>query len=324
MRNTGGDARLNPFTRGTFAGLTVPGGRRIGQHRIVDSSIELQCEDVEADPETTDHFIYRMNFGVTPGTEKLKKVTRRHHVAYDDEEGHYYSVFINKVGNSYYCFVDPYTYEDRDNFDTWNQPRGKSIDIDLCATALDRDPVTGTVYGCLYTADGTGYRWGTVNYATLAANGITELSEPLHAVACDLNGQYYAINPTGTFYKVDKATGALTEVGSTGLNLQYSTGGCINNQNKTMIVSYSNDAASGIAEVDLATAATTNLVTFDRHRQLTCLRIASSQAIGNAPGIPALTAECHEGSMDAILTLTAPPRCTTVLPWPTVPLSATP
>lgn len=292
----------------TFNGtLQIPVTRTVGSRKVIESYVTVECEDVVEDPETSDYFIYKMNTsGGNMQLDKLFRLIRRHHLAADDGNK-YYTVMVNKVGNSFYCYADIYTYDsgNRSDYSSWSK-KSVSVDEDLCGTDIAYDPTTGNIYGCLYTTGAEGYRWGTVDYNAKSSVTISSLSSPLMAVAVTLHGQYYGISDTGTLYSIDKTTGALTAIGETGLTLQYAGSGVINAQNNTMIVSFSNDNTNGIAEVDLATGASTILTTFGSDHQMTCLNITSAQANGEAPSAPQLSVSCANGSMTADVTITAP------------------
>ena len=183
-----------------------------------------------------------------------------------------------------------------------------SLDGQKSVVAFDTalDPSTGDVYGCFYNQDGSGIVWAKADYPSGTSVALGTLPELLYGVGASADGQYYGIGESGKLYKIDKTTGATTEIGNTGIITQYTTSGCVNDANNTFLFAVSNDDGGWLYEIDLATAEPTLLTEFQGEEEIAGLYIAKPAAADKAPAAPELTAACDGGSMDVKLTLTMP------------------
>lgn len=85
-------------------------------------------------------------------------------------------------------------------------------------TALTWDASTSICYGCFYDKDGTGFEFGTMSLSgSLRRDKISKLRKRMVAMADDDNGTVWGIDEDGTLQKINVSTGALTEVGPTGV-----------------------------------------------------------------------------------------------------------
>lgn len=128
----------------------------------------------------------------------------------------YYCFNVEKFYSSYFIYV--YKYD----INTWTRLGSGYAWYENTPTDLDYDPVSKNVYGCFHANEDENdpkYVWAQYNASTYVKMSILELDQMLVAVACDNNGQYYAIGADSNFYKVEKNTGEMTLVGSTGLSL---------------------------------------------------------------------------------------------------------
>lgn len=88
-------------------------------------------------------------------------------------------------------------------------------------TEMTVDYTTGTVYG----VKGDAYYLMKVDLNTGKSTQVGAFNLPdgagMLALACNLNGEMYGISTDDNLYKIDKATGAATLVGATGVNAAY-------------------------------------------------------------------------------------------------------
>lgn len=121
-----------------------------------------------------------------------------------------------------YSTILPLTYEF--NTEDWSFSRQVDGDITSMATAMAYDGNTGNIYGCFYTEAGTQMKFGVLDTDTGRSSTIKVLSKVWNACAVSPEGVLYAIDMDGNLHVVDKNTGAMTLVGSTGLQPQYLSG----------------------------------------------------------------------------------------------------
>ena len=184
------------------------------------------------------------------------------------------------------------------------------------------DPTTGTVYGIGYTADGSGLQLASINFSesSVSANAIAPLEGTWNSIACDNQGQLYAIErdivengdaieTTGTnLYKLDKATGAAELVGPTGVLAHYITSSTIDPKTNRMFWTVSPASGEGqLYEVDLATGAATLLMNLPYNEEIVGLHVPAPLAEDGAPAaVENLTAFFENGSLSGHVNFTAP------------------
>ena len=221
--------------------------------------------------------------------------------AYDGENTYY---CMTAVGMSGWIFgVDIYVYDT----ETWTVTKIIEADTDLLGTEADIDPVTGKMYGCF--TDSETYRyWGSVDLSepVPSLTPIANLAVGLRGVAFDDQGQAYGIDMAGVLYTIEKETGAMEEVGQTGLPaLKYLSAASYNAKDKTIVVSYCNDESTGLYEVDPATAASTPIREFENEQEVVGLFIPFMPA-DKAPDTPGLEVTCVDGAQDVSFKITLP------------------
>ena len=83
---------------------------------------------------------------------------------------------------------------------------------------LTYDPLYDKVYGIFY--NGSTYKFGMLDMETLAVTTISKEGIVFGAPRCiaiNSQGEVYALDPSGYFYKIDKETGEMTTIGHTGV-----------------------------------------------------------------------------------------------------------
>ncbi len=83
------------------------------------------------------------------------------------------------------------------------------------------DYSTSTMYGIVTVESGTKVSpvLAKIDLSTGARTDIATLSEDIRSLACDYYGDMYAMSSASVLYRMDQATGRLTEVGSTGVSM---------------------------------------------------------------------------------------------------------
>ena len=191
----------------------------------------------------------------------------------------------------------------------WDQKAANSsVKVGVIATDLALDPTDNTVYGCFYNDDVTGYVFGKMNYSSYKRTAIAPLQKGWNACAFDALGQLYAIDQTGMLVKVDKATGEVTNVGSTGITPKYTSSACIDPVSGRMFWAASPaDETGKLFEIDLTTGAATLLCQFPGNEQVVGLYIPTPLAEDKAPAsVDNLKADFPQGALTGHITFDAP------------------
>ena len=233
--------------------------------------------------------------------------------AVDNGRGRYY-------GLHYELLMGFFPMATIDIYDTTTTPWGMIVKDGLCdfsswMVSGAADPISGDIYG-LFIGDedsiGPKY-WGIANYdmditgeSFATSIPIKECDLSVMSVACDYNGQYYALGTDKILYKIDKNTGGFEEIAVVDIPYQYACGGCINSANNTYLHTYTTDEGCGLVEIDLETGETTLLYEFPGGEQVVGLYISNPTTGEKAPGEPAIEVSCLDGSMDVNLKLTMP------------------
>ncbi len=130
------------------------------------------------------------------------------------------------VDGKYYCMTrlkvmrNIYTRLHVFNADTWERVRYvQDLPETLNATDVTYDPTTGRVFGCFYDSAGK-WSFGTIDYETLTRTTLASCPQ-LNALAADQQGNLYGIDLDGMLFAVNKFSGQLSEIGSTGIKAIY-------------------------------------------------------------------------------------------------------
>lgn len=194
--------------------------------------------------------------------------------------------------------------------------------VGVC-TSLAVDPTTGTVYGIGYNADGSGLNFQTVNFsgASTSVNVIAAVDRNWNTIAFDKNGQLWGISYTGesdssgnynvtgsTLCKIDKATGAVTEVGATGCAPKYVSSGCIDPASGRFFWNVCPaDETGNIYEVNLSTGEASFLYELALSDEIMGMYVPQPAAEAGAPAACEDVELAFSGSyLDGYVNLTAP------------------
>lgn len=188
---------------------------------------------------------------------------------------------------------------------------------ELAPGGLAVNPVDGDVYGIFYTADGAGFRLGSVDYTE---NGpvVTEiavLQGDWAAFAIDKSGQFYGIkreisNQTvvsSALYKLDKTNGAATLVGETGMLPQYITGMAFElNSNRLFWTVCPADETGFLTEINVATGVATKVYDFPNNEEITALSIPLAPNAGAPSAATDLKVDFVKESLSGTVSFKAP------------------
>ncbi len=224
-----------------------------------------------------------------------------------ESNGLYYTVVQNAVSPTMaYSYL--YAYDST----TWMYKSFKSLeDFSLFATAQATDPNDGTVYGCYFNADRTGYEFGSPDFENATRSTIATINpeKPWAGCAVDAEGTVYAIDLVGDLYTVDKTDGAMTFVGATGLTTEWLTGACYDIEGGRILFAVCNPEGgeSGLHGINPATAESELLCSFPYHQEVMGLFIGAPLADPKAPEAPAsIEASFPEGGLEGSFSFTVP------------------
>lgn len=245
--------------------------------------------------------MYKIPFSEGGTFSKIGAVESAYTFGYDNGDGKFYG-FKREV-----IFIWEFYSIDVLDSETWELLSSTTVDdASLMGYDCAVDPATGLVYACLMNEDGT-FEWATVDLASASRTDISVLEVALTGIGCTKDGQFYGYGIDGSLYKVDKATGALTQIGEpSALPQQYLTGGCVNDKGNTFLMAYCNDATSGLAEIDLATGAATIVKEFADGEEVNAMYIPAPAAEEKAPAAPGFQVVCPDGAQKVELTVTLP------------------
>lgn len=223
-------------------------------------------------------------------------------------------------GHYYLVDYSPYNYDGSVAFRIYDADNGwklvsekKLMSYSSVASDLAYDPTTDKIFGCFRT-DPTKdeYFFGTFNPVTGFSSKIANLKEELMAIACTRDGKLYAVGSYGMLYSVDKANGALTEIGQTGKSIKYAQSATFDYASGRMLwamTPHYTDEQPEICEVNLSTGKVTTLTQIPNRYQFTGIFTTSSYAADNAPARPeAMKADFAEGSLTGNITFSMPSK----------------
>jgi len=215
-----------------------------------------------------------------------------------------YFYFVSLRSTAYGASVNYYAY----SMDDWYKVYEESVsDPGMIALDADIDPNTGYSYGCFYNSEGTGYEFARMKYSTFEKTTICSLSKAWVAVAVDASGTIYAIDTDGVLQKVNASTGALTEVGSTGVKPKYLQSATFDRQTGTLYWAATNTSGqSYLYQVDTSTGKATMIKHFPNDEEFVALYVTTPAPDGAPAKVQDLAASFPNGSYDGDLTFTVP------------------
>lgn len=184
------------------------------------------------------------------------------------------------------------------DLDTWTGTRTTLSTTGYRLLAVETaQAADGTVYGQFYNDDASAIEWGTVDYRTLTRTTIAAATHVCAAIGITSDGRLYGVAADGNLYRIDKATGAETLVGPTGLTIATASGGFygqtgeIDQRTDTFWwFAIDNEGHGGLYTVDLTTGAAT------------LVEAVEAQAYGMVVPPPAAAADAPAAVTDAMAT----------------------
>ena len=158
--------------------------------------------------------------------------------------------------------------------------------INYVATTMAYNPLRDEVYGCFINPERTGYNLVEWNYSYYQPKRtVCALERPWSGCAFSSDGTLYAIERNGDLYSVNTRTGAMTLVGSTGVESTYIGDATIDTATDTMYWSVATDTNFGLYAVDITNAKATKLYDMLNEEQLCGMYIpeAAKEIAAGAP-----------------------------------------
>lgn len=229
--------------------------------------------------------------------------------------GQYYAI---NPGDYYYGpTVDVYDMASGQKVDSWT---GSSYDYSLNNYGIDVDPVSGDIYGAFYDEDGYQIELAKVafdgaNMSRTETIGTLNQYMSWYGFAFDKDGQLWGISgesyDMAYLYKIDKTTGAMTRVGSTGYVPTANTSACIDHESGVMYWSVATESSyydvGYLTTVDLSTGKATKIYDYPDDEVVGGMVIPRSTAAAGAPGeCVNVKVEFENGSLTGNVSLLTP------------------
>ncbi len=231
-----------------------------------------------------------------------------------------YNQYTRKMGPYESYYVSAYDIASGEETSSFGSSRYNSF------FAAAEDPVSGTVYVICYDDYETGLSLGTLTFDEygISVSRIADLEgagDGCNALACDANGQLYAIfyeflgNESGQITDqftylatVDKTNGEVTMIGDTGKDPLYRSSACIDPTTGRMFWNVCDASETGVlCEVDLATGVATDLFQFEQNDEIAFMYVVVPEAEANAPAAAEnLAAEFPNGSLTGTVSFDCP------------------
>lgn len=185
------------------------------------------------------------------------------------------------------------------------------IDEHSIATDLTFCPVDKKIYGIFedydVISDAYTYYFGYLNnYGERV--GITQLDKRYWAIAADANGGIFAIDENGLLCAIDRASGAVTKIGDTGIEPYYLQSACFDFRTGTMYwIASGKNILNALYTVNTSTGAVTKVCNIPGDEQMLGIYVVDHSYADEAPYKPAaLTAEFENGNLSGKVSFTMP------------------
>ena len=150
-----------------------------------------------------------------------------------------------------------------------------------------------TIYGQFIDNDLQSLDWGTIEYKTFKRPTLGTQKVQIAALGFTADGVGYGVGIDGNFYKINRADGAMTLIGSTGLQLVdakgtlYYCGGTLDPKNGRFYLTVTDGNGTGsLYDVDLPTGKASVLYNYDNGQALTGMLLPDRSYDGSVPSRP--------------------------------------
>lgn len=222
-------------------------------------------------------------------------------------DGIFYSVNTQKLwGNTM-------TKLSKFDIDSWEEDYLNSKGSDnmvMAATALVYDSTDKHVYGCYHNYDEDGYELGIGDYAEFTRTTICAIEEPLVAMAASGDGVIYTLDAAGVLSTMNKETGELTRVGSTGLTLQSKIQGCTYDpaSGAILLAAVLDDNTSALFSIDPSDATTEKLTDLAGNAYITVLSLPIEPAAETPAAVSEIFLDFPKGAATGTISFTIPEK----------------
>lgn len=191
---------------------------------------------------------------------------------------------------------------------TWERLTVRDASEGCIAYDMTYDPTDGNIYGVFYNDEMNGYVFGTLDPETVTRTAIAPLPCEYFAIAASPDGVIYGIDEDGNLNTLDKATGNISLVGSTGIIPKFKQSAAFDcSTGRLYWVAVQADQNSALYEVDVNTAAVTKIFDLPIEDQIVALDVLTPEASELAPNsVDDFTFSPVETSLKGIVTFTAP------------------
>lgn len=216
----------------------------------------------------------------------------------------YYEDFTGTLGYLYFIEMDLSDYSIERHALTPDTYQAIAADMTY-------DPVGDKIYGVSFDPDDynlTSYILVDYNITTGYPTKISSIAR-MSAIASDNMGQLWGIRYSdGKLVKIDKITGAVTEVGSTGVNPIYNGTACFDFETGKLYWATNERSTdkSGLYEIDTTTGAAGMISLFPDGESMSSLYIPRADDITMLNPVTGLTANFDGTSTEGTISFTAP------------------
>lgn len=207
-----------------------------------------------------------------------------------------------------------YSKWDIDNWERTETPG--LIKTECAATAVSQDPTDGKVYGCFYEIDDSGYIgnkyvFGTVDYTLKKRTNIGTLDSLFVGIAASPQGEIFGIRSDGMLCKINKLTGGVWPIGSTGLKPMRALQSAAFDpaSGKLYWAASLKDGTGALYLIDTNTGAATLFSRFPHNEEIVGMCIEAPAAPLEAPDSATnIRLDFPTGALNGTITFTAPTK----------------
>ncbi len=191
---------------------------------------------------------------------------------------------------------------------TWERITVRDASEGCISYDMTYDSTDGKIYGAFYNDDMNGYVFGTFDPQTVTRTAIAQLPCEYFAIAASPDGVIYGIDEDGNLNTIDKATGNISFVGSTGIIPQFKQSADFDDSTGRLYwVAVQADQTSALYEVDVTTAAVTKIFDLPLEDQITALGVLPPETAASAPNrIEEFTLTTADAALKGTVAFTAP------------------